>query len=69
MVSFGSGTRTCIGQHMGWMELYVILGTLLRRFEFVVSDELKNEGWLYEDRWLACKVGEEGWATVVERPN
>jgi cytochrome P450 len=34
MVSFGRGTRNCLGMNLAWTELYLTLGMLFRRFKF-----------------------------------
>ncbi|KAJ5175697.1 uncharacterized protein N7482_001574 [Penicillium canariense] len=31
-VPFGKGTRMCLGMHLAWAELYLVLGTLFRRY-------------------------------------
>ena len=34
MVSFGRGTRACLGINLAWTELYLTLGMLFRRYKF-----------------------------------
>ncbi|KAF2634512.1 cytochrome P450 [Massarina eburnea CBS 473.64] len=34
MVSFGRGTRSCIGVNLAWAELYIVLGTMFRGWKF-----------------------------------
>lgn len=34
MVSFGRGTRSCLGINLAWTELYLTLGMIFRRFKF-----------------------------------
>lgn len=34
MVSFGRGTRSCLGISLAWTELYLTLGMLFRRYRF-----------------------------------
>ncbi len=34
MVSFGRGTRSCLGITLAWTELYLTLGMMFRRYEF-----------------------------------
>lgn len=34
MVSFGRGTRSCLGITLAWTELYLTLGMLFRRYRF-----------------------------------
>ncbi|KAI0475699.1 cytochrome P450 [Xylariaceae sp. FL0804] len=33
-VPFGRGTRNCVGMHLAWAELYLLLGSIVQRFEF-----------------------------------
>lgn len=41
MVSFGRGTRSCLGINLAWTELYLTLGMMFRRyrFELIEPDE------------------------------
>ena len=41
MVTFGKGSRQCIGMHLAWAQLYLMLASAVRRCEFQ----------LYETRW------------------
>jgi cytochrome P450 len=34
MVSFGRGTRSCLGMNLAWTELYLTLGMMFRRYKF-----------------------------------
>ncbi|KAF2183530.1 cytochrome P450 [Zopfia rhizophila CBS 207.26] len=34
MVSFGRGTRSCLGINLAWVELYLTLGMMFRRYKF-----------------------------------
>lgn len=34
MVSFGRGTRSCLGVNLAWTEMYLTLGMLFRRYKF-----------------------------------
>ena len=34
MVAFGRGNRICLGMHMAYLEIYLTIATLLRRFDF-----------------------------------
>ncbi|KAL5115457.1 hypothetical protein ACEQ8H_006679 [Pleosporales sp. CAS-2024a] len=38
MVSFGRGTRSCLGISLAWTELYLTLGMLFRRYKFELID-------------------------------
>jgi cytochrome P450 len=34
MVSFGRGTRSCLGVNLAWTEMYLTLGMMFRRYRF-----------------------------------
>jgi cytochrome P450 len=38
MVSFGRGTRNCLGMNLAWTELYLTLGMLFRRYKFELHE-------------------------------
>jgi cytochrome P450 len=38
MVSFGRGTRACLGINLAWTELYLTLGMLFRRYRFELHE-------------------------------
>ncbi|CAO2652154.1 Nn.00g004370.m01.CDS01 [Neocucurbitaria sp. VM-36] len=38
MVSFGRGTRSCLGITLAWTELYLTLGMMFRRFKFELHE-------------------------------
>lgn len=38
MVSFGRGTRNCLGVNLAWTELYLTLGMMFRRFKFELHE-------------------------------
>ena len=46
MVAFGRGTRSCVGMHLAYAELYIGLSTLFRRFDMK----------LFETDWLAVDL-------------
>ncbi|KAI8058532.1 cytochrome P450 [Syncephalis plumigaleata] len=37
-LTFSMGPRSCIGQNLAWMELRLLVATLVRQFEFTVAD-------------------------------
>jgi hypothetical protein len=43
-IAFGRGSRVCLGMTLAWCELYVTLGTVMRRF----GDSLKLYGGISE---------------------
>ncbi|KAH7395782.1 cytochrome P450 monooxygenase-like protein [Cadophora sp. MPI-SDFR-AT-0126] len=48
-VSFGKGSRGCVGINLAYCELYVSLGTLFRRYDNLLSNHLTAEDWEYDD--------------------
>jgi cytochrome P450 len=38
MVSFGRGTRNCLGINLAWTELYITLGMMFRRYKFELHE-------------------------------
>ena len=36
MVSFGKGTRSCLGMHLAYAEIYLALASIIRRFEMTL---------------------------------
>ncbi|KAI8631574.1 cytochrome P450 [Xylariaceae sp. FL1651] len=44
-VPFSRGTRNCVGMHLAWAELYLVVSTLIRRFDFrfegVIAEDLR----------------------------
>ncbi|KAK7458881.1 hypothetical protein VKT23_009891 [Stygiomarasmius scandens] len=39
LVSFSRGPRSCLGIHLAWCELYILLGYLFRHLELVLSEK------------------------------
>ena len=42
LVPFARGTRACLGINLAWAELYLILATVFRRFDFDVSSVVRE---------------------------
>ncbi|KAI9594790.1 cytochrome P450 [Syncephalis fuscata] len=42
-LGFGVGTRTCIGQNLAWMELRLLLASILRQFDFTIPADVTND--------------------------
>lgn len=59
IVSFGGGSRVCVGMQLGWAELYLAAGGLVRGFEIGAGEELERGGWEWEDQWSAEMKGAE----------
>ncbi|KAI1078502.1 cytochrome P450 [Whalleya microplaca] len=60
-LSFGSGSRICVGRHLALMEMYKIVATLIAKYEIQLVDP--EEKWQVHARWfhrvdggLTCKL-------------
>lgn len=42
LVPFARGARACLGINLAWAELYLILGTVFRRFDFDISSVVRE---------------------------
>ncbi|KAL4819893.1 cytochrome P450 [Aspergillus spinulosporus] len=58
MLHFGYGPRMCIGRHISNIEMYKLLPTLLREFEFeMLVDRWEVKGsWFHRTHNVKCKV-------------
>ncbi|GLA62109.1 hypothetical protein AtubIFM55763_011211 [Aspergillus tubingensis] len=52
LVPFSKGTLGCMGQSMAWAWLYMVLGTLLRRFEMRLYDTTERNVTPVRDKFL-----------------
>ena len=50
-VSFGRGTRACVGTQLGYAEIYLAIATLIRRFEFEPVEFDIKDVQLHRDRF------------------
>lgn len=57
LVAFGGGSRLCLGIHLAYLELYSGIACFVRRFEIGLTKELREEGWLWTERWIPVKKG------------
>jgi cytochrome P450 len=48
-VPFGKGSRACVGMNLAYCELYVVIGTLFRRFANMKGNHLTAEDLAYDD--------------------
>ncbi|KAH8749226.1 cytochrome protein [Diaporthe sp. PMI_573] len=56
LVTFGRGTRSCVGLQLAWAELYVGLASLFRRFELEIYETNKSDVELARDRFVPRPV-------------
>ncbi|KAK4696162.1 hypothetical protein P7C71_g1713, partial [Lecanoromycetidae sp. Uapishka_2] len=67
-IPFGAdGPRKCIGIHLAYMELRVILAALLHRFDLVFADEITDGSMDLDEFWLANPIGQHLDVTASER--
>lgn len=53
LVPFSRGSRACIGQDLARSELYIMLGTLFRRFDDLAAFDVGPEDMVYVDYFSA----------------
>ncbi|KAK8088430.1 hypothetical protein PG997_003391 [Apiospora hydei] len=49
-LTFGAGSRICLGRHLSQMEMYKVIATLLTRYEIEIIDP--TEDWKAVSRWF-----------------
>ncbi|KAF1931555.1 cytochrome P450 [Didymella exigua CBS 183.55] len=67
LVSFGRGTRSCMGINLAWTELYLILGMLFRRYKFELHEPSLEDVQLGHDFFIpVTKLDARGVRVFVE---
>lgn len=56
LISFSRGPRNCIGINLAWMELYLVIAHLVRRFDFKTTTTREDMQW--DDMIIAKFYGE-----------
>ncbi|CAG7930638.1 unnamed protein product [Penicillium olsonii] len=57
ILTFGAGSRSCIGKHISFLEMYKVIPQLLREFEIKLHDEKKwktRNIWFVQQREMIC---------------
>ncbi|KAI4601987.1 hypothetical protein KJ359_010853 [Pestalotiopsis sp. 9143b] len=55
---FSNGTRTCLGTHLAWAEMYLLIADLVRNFNFTVKDATAGDFALDMDNFgIGTKAG------------
>jgi cytochrome P450 len=67
LVPFSRGSRTCIGQNLAVCELYVMLGTLFRRFDSLAAWDVGPEDMTYVDYFTSFHPKDSRTFKVVEK--
>ncbi|KAI1498990.1 cytochrome P450 [Biscogniauxia marginata] len=57
LLTFGSGSRTCIGKNISYLEIYKVIPTMFARYEMTFPDP--NTEWNITNRWLVVQTGLE----------
>lgn len=52
MVSFGKGTRTCLGMTLAYAEMYIALATVFRRCEFQLFQTKRDAVECYREMFV-----------------
>lgn len=59
-LTFGGGSRICLGRHLAMVELYKIVATLVSRYEMELADSdrewLVRGVWFFRQNGLICKM-------------
>ncbi|KAL2157081.1 hypothetical protein VTH06DRAFT_7037 [Thermothelomyces fergusii] len=60
LIAFGGGSRICVGRHIGTMEIYKVVATLLATFDIALEDpdarmQLCSK-WFYQTKGVVCKL-------------
>lgn len=67
MVSFGRGTRACLGVNLAWTELYLTLGMMFRRYKFALHEPDVREVRMAHDFFIPVpRLDGEGVRVFVE---
>ena len=67
-IPFGAdGPRKCIGIHLAYMELRVILASLFHRFDLKFADTFEDKNMAIDEFWLANPIGQDLSIIAIER--
>ncbi|KAI1089144.1 cytochrome P450 [Rostrohypoxylon terebratum] len=53
-VPFGKGKRNCLGMHLAWAEIYLLLGHIVPRFEFKFPTTKAEDFYVTKDNFALC---------------
>ena len=57
LISFSRGSRNCLGLQLAYAELFYTFAYLFRRFEIMLSAEMKDEDMEWHDAFLTAFFG------------
>ncbi|KAI9713564.1 MAG: hypothetical protein M1820_000946 [Bogoriella megaspora] len=66
LTPFSKGTRACLGINLAWAECYLILGTVFRRFEFDLSDVVRERDVDITEDMILAVVSRKSKGTIVK---
>jgi cytochrome P450 len=58
--AFGMGSRSCIGKNISLLEMSKVIPQLLRNFDFVLDEGVKERGVMQTNRWFVWIKGFDG---------
>ncbi|KAK8023577.1 cytochrome P450 [Apiospora rasikravindrae] len=64
---FGRGTRICLGMHLAWAELYLVVAALVQRFDFQFDPAALADLECSSDQFIIGTSGRDGLKTFVSR--
>ncbi|KAH8641862.1 hypothetical protein IG631_04803 [Alternaria alternata] len=68
MVSFGRGTRSCLGINLAYIELYLTLGMMFRRYKFELHESDVEDVTLAHDFFIpVAKLDSKGLRVLIKR--
>ena len=68
MLSFGKGSRSCLGVNLAYAELYITLAALIPRYEFVPYETDVRDVYLERDFTIPTpRIGSKGVRAIVRR--
>lgn len=57
--AFGQGSRTCMGKNISLLEMSKLIPTIVRKFDFQLSDALVDREWKTSSRWFVKQLNLE----------
>ncbi|KAI1392904.1 trichodiene oxygenase [Hypoxylon trugodes] len=64
---FGRGTRNCLGQHLAWAEIYIVIAALVQRFDFDLDGIGPEDVEAANDKFLTGTTRQNGFKVFVKR--
>ncbi|KAF2205452.1 pisatin demethylase [Delitschia confertaspora ATCC 74209] len=61
LLTFGAGNRTCLGKNISYLEIYKLVPSMLKAFDFQLADPT-DSSWKIMNRWF---VNQEGLKVII----